>query len=157
MELIITRKRTDKVVLNMKITVFIALLTIAGLSATDSTARDIKALAFGPNPHSENADCSVCHVAPAEKLQSWFTFTSTKKKLKTDLNEVCERCHGRNFGHSVGKKPALNRAALPVAGDDTITCATTCHDMHIRSADQKQQFYHLRLPFDSLCVSCHNK
>ena len=139
-------------------TVLANLLSIIIFSATVSVAGDPKALAtFGPSPHSESSDCSVCHIAPAEKLRSWFVFVSTKKQLKNDLNEVCQHCHGSNFGHATGKKTSVNHAGLPLAGDGTVTCATTCHNMHIRSEDQKQQFYHLRLPIDSLCISCHDK
>lgn len=157
MELIIIRKHTDTGRIYMKMILFANLMTMIFL-ANASYAGDPKALAnFGPSPHSETADCSVCHVASLEKLQGWFVFDSTKKQLKNDSNEICQRCHGPNFGHATGKKTSLNRAGLPLSTNDTVTCAMTCHDMHILSDDKKQQFYHLRLPINSLCVSCHDK
>ena len=45
------------------------------------------------NPHREAADCSVCHVAPEDKLKSWYTLPSTKRKLVSGANEVCLKCH----------------------------------------------------------------
>lgn len=111
---------------------------------------------YGASPHSDAGDCTLCHVAPLKTLRGWFVFGSTKRQLKDDLVEVCKKCHGSGFGHAVGKKTPLNHEGLPLAGDGTVTCATTCHNMHIRTEDQKQQFYHLRLPFDSLCISCHD-
>ncbi|MFA7403046.1 MAG: hypothetical protein WC007_03565 [Pelobacteraceae bacterium] len=142
----------------MRVAVPAYVLMIIVFSATVTVAGDPKARAtYGLSPHTETADCSVCHVASSETLRSWFAFGSTKKQLKGDLNDICQRCHGSNFGHATGKRTTVNHAGLPLASDDTVTCATTCHDMHIRSKDQKQQFYHLRLPFDSLCISCHDK
>jgi hypothetical protein len=38
-----------------------------------------------------------------------------------------------------------------------ITCAITCHDMHIKSDDRTQSRYHLRYEKNRLCLSCHNK
>ncbi len=120
------------------------------------------------SPHSEKGDCGICHVASAEKLRSWFAFGATKREMKYDLNQVCLRCHtvepshaggffGVGTGHGVGKKPAANRQDLPLAGDGTITCATTCHNIHVTSDDRLQQRKRLRLPVNSLCLSCHDK
>jgi hypothetical protein len=111
---------------------------------------------FGASPHNDNGDCTICHVYPAETLRSWFVFGSTKRQLKDDLVEVCRKCHGSGFGHAIGKKTAVNHSRLPLDGKGEITCAITCHDMHVQTEDQKQKFYHLRLPFDALCVSCHD-
>lgn len=111
---------------------------------------------FGASPHNDNGDCTICHVSPAGTLRSWFVFGSTKRQLKDDLVEVCRKCHGSGFGHAIGKKTAVNHSRLPLDGKGEITCAITCHDMHVRTEDQKQTFYHLRLPFDALCVSCHD-
>lgn len=141
--------------------VVINILIILLLLTYTAFAGDPKARSkFGSTPHSETGKCSICHVLSAESLRSSLvmgTASSSKKQLKYNLNEVCQRCHGSNFGHATGKKTLLNIANLPLGVDDTITCATTCHNMHVRSDDFKQQSYHLRLSFDSLCVSCHDK
>ncbi len=120
------------------------------------------------SPHSDEGDCGICHVAPAAKLRSWFTFGSTKRELKYDLNQVCLTCHtvepthaggffGVGIGHGTGKKPAVNRQELPLAGDGTITCATTCHNIHVASDDRQLQRKRLRAPVNTLCLSCHDK
>lgn len=135
------------------------------LSVTVCTAEDVKANA---NPHSETGDCSICHVAPANKLRGWFTSGSTKRELKRDLNQICLDCHtiepahaggfmGVGKGHATGLKTALNHQNLPLAKDGTITCATTCHDMHVAPDDRQLHVKHLRLPVNSLCVSCHDR
>lgn len=120
--------------------------------AADRAARE----KYGSSPHRDDGDCTVCHVYPAEKLKGWFVLDSTRRKLKADLVELCVRCHGTGFGHAIGKKTPLNHSGLPLGKFGEITCATTCHDMHVKAEDQKQNFYHLRMPFDSLCISCHD-
>lgn len=120
-----------------------------------------------PNPHTESGDCGICHVASVEKLRSWFTFGSTKRKMKVDLNQMCQQCHtiepthaggffGTGVGHATGKPTKLNRVGLPLAEDGTITCATTCHNMHVKSDDIHLQTNLLRINVNSLCLSCHN-
>lgn len=138
-------------------------LIVLFLSASVSPAEET-----GGSPHTDSSDCGICHVASADKLRSWFAFGSTKRELKYDLNQVCFKCHtvgsthaggffGVGIGHGVGKKPAINRSELPLAGDGTITCATTCHNMHVMSEDRLQHRKRLRLPVNSLCLSCHDK
>jgi hypothetical protein len=143
------------------LSIIVNIIILSFLLTDTAFAGDTKARAkFGPTPHSETGKCSVCHVLSAESLRSPLVMgsaSSSKRQLKYNLNEVCRRCHGSNFGHATGKKTEQNTANLPLGADDTITCATTCHNMHVRSDDFKQQSYHLRLPFDSLCVSCHDK
>lgn len=109
------------------------------------------------SPHGEDADCVVCHVASGVDLRSWFTLPSTKRKFKTDYNTLCRQCHGVDFGHGVGEKPALNRKGLPLDAKGTIACAITCHNMHIKSEDPTQNRYHLRTSRENLCFSCHDK
>lgn len=117
------------------------------------------------SPHSDAGDCAICHVAPEGKLRGWFVFGSTKREMKADLNQLCLRCHtvepthaggffGVGIGHATGKKPAVNHENLPLASDGTITCAITCHNVHVTSDDR--QLKRLRLPVNSLCMSCHN-
>lgn len=123
-------------------------------AAGDPKAREL----YGASPHNENGDCAQCHVAPREKLESWLTFGSTKRQLHADHNALCRKCHGVSFGHGAGKKPAMNRANLPLSSDGTINCALTCHDMHVVSEDNPdQQRLHLRMPLVKLCLSCHDK
>lgn len=118
------------------------------------------------SPHSDAGDCEICHVASADKLRSWFVVGSTKRKLKYDLNQVCLNCHtvdpshgggflGVGKGHATGKTTAINIHNLPLANDGTITCATTCHNVHVASDDRQLQLKRLRLPVNSLCMSCH--
>lgn len=135
----------------------IAFLSAMLISDGRCVAADIAARAkFGASPHSDNGDCTICHVYTAETLRGWFVLGSTKRQLKDDLVVVCSKCHGSDFGHAIGKKTTVNHSGLPLNGKGEITCAITCHNMHIRTEDQKQTFYHLRLPFDALCVSCHD-
>lgn len=108
-------------------------------------------------PHVEKGHCDVCHIAAEDTLNSWFTFPSTKKQLKSDYNSLCRQCHGLDFGHGVGKHPTFNRAELPMDKDGKIACAITCHKMHIKSDDEKQTKYHLRHDQNTLCLSCHPK
>jgi hypothetical protein len=120
--------------------------------AADMAARQ----KYGSSPHRAGGDCTVCHVYPAEKLRGWFVLGSTKREMKANPVELCAKCHGLGFGHAVGKKTPINHSGLPLDSRGEITCATTCHDMHVITEDQKQNFYHLRMPFDSLCISCHD-
>lgn len=118
------------------------------------------------SPHGENGDCAICHVAPVSKLRGWFVFDSTKREMKADLDQVCLKCHtiepesedsaGIGIGHATGKKLKINRQNLPLASDGTITCATTCHNMHPGSDNPNLQRKRLRLSVNELCMSCHN-
>lgn len=119
------------------------------------------------NPHTEAGDCAICHVAPAEKLRSWFSLGTTKREMKADLNQICLNCHtvepthaggflGVGVGHAVGKKTALNKRKLPLAANGTITCAITCHNVHVMSDEKQARQKFLRLLSNELCVSCHN-
>ena len=136
------------------LTTWLGVLASGGFCAAGDNIARTK---YGVSPHSDSGDCTLCHAFPAEKLRSWFALGSTKRKLKDGPVEVCKKCHGLDFGHGIGRCTAVNHAKLPLADDGTITCATTCHSMHIRTEDPKQTFLHLRLPFDSLCISCHDK
>ncbi len=109
------------------------------------------------NPHRGEGNCQVCHVASENDLTSWFTFTSTKKMLRKDFNELCRQCHGIQFGHGVGKAPSMNKRDLPLDADGKIACAITCHNMHVKDGDPVQQKYHLRFTQYELCVSCHKQ
>jgi len=163
MVLTTTRNPTDRGI-NMRrlvINSFFMVFTAFLLNYTECVAEDVSV-----SPHSESGDCSICHVAPVDRLRSWFAFGSTKREMKYDLNQMCKKCHtieplpedslGVGIGHATGKKPAVNKQNFPLATDGTITCATTCHNMHITSDDRHQQSMHLRRPANSLCLSCHN-
>lgn len=160
MVLIIIPSRTDGLVtMKSSVQAVVVSLVLAVLPfAAVCDAADLAARAkYGASPHSDSGDCSLCHVAAPEKLRSWFAFTSTKREMKDGPVEVCQKCHGPGFGHATGQTTSLNRAKLPLAADGTITCATTCHQMHIHTDDPQQTFYQLRLPADALCLSCHDK
>lgn len=117
------------------------------------------------SPHSDSGDCTICHVAPVGKLRGWFVFGSTKREMKSDLNQLCLQCHtvkaavpgemGIGIGHATGKTLKTNDQNLPLAQDGTITCATTCHNIHVDSDDRQLHPKLLRLPPNVLCVSCH--
>lgn len=148
----------QKYLFDAVVTVFAVLTFTVSVCATE----DVKV-----NPHSDVTGCSVCHVASPEKLRGWFVFGSTKRAMKTDMNQLCLQCHtivpepegslGVGIGHAAGKKTAINHRNLPLASDGTITCATTCHNMHVTSDDRLQQLKHLRVPVNVLCVSCHDR
>lgn len=109
------------------------------------------------NPHMQSENCDICHVISQDDLNSWFTFPSTKKAMKKDLNSTCQQCHGVEFGHGIGKWTKLNRANLPLDSEGYIACAITCHDMHVKATDQHQNKFHLRAPSMKLCLSCHDQ
>lgn len=142
---------------------FAITLLMLFMTTSFAGAKDVK-----NSPHSDSGDCSICHVAPADKLRGWFVFGSTKRELKENLNQICQQCHtvqietsegglGVGVGHATGKRPSVNHQNLPLAPDGTITCATTCHNMHVISDDKHQQLKHLRIPANSLCISCHDR
>lgn len=109
------------------------------------------------NPHLPGATCDLCHEAPAEDLASWFTFPSTKRRLKGGRNGLCQGCHQQDFGHGVGATPRQNKRDLPLDGG-LIACAITCHDMHLPATEDRfQRRYFLRHKLDDLCRSCHDK
>lgn len=109
------------------------------------------------NPHLGKGKCGLCHVASEDALDSWFTFSSTKREMKLDLNAVCQQCHGVEFGHGVGKWTKTNRDHLPMDSQGKIACAVTCHNMHGTSSDSHQNKFHLRAPSMKLCLSCHDR
>lgn len=144
------------------VTSYAAVFLMFLMTPAFANAADVK-----NSPHSDSGDCGICHVASAEKLRSWFAFASTKREMKDDLNHLCQKCHtvqistpegalGIGVGHATGKKPSVNHQNFPLGPDGTITCATTCHDMHVQSKDMHQQRKHLRVPAKSLCISCHD-
>ena len=131
----------------------VALLVFSGTGRAASEAINTTI-----NPHADAESCGVCHVLPKEKLGSFFASSASKRELRSDHVALCKQCHGMGFGHGVGMKPEMNRDGLPLAGDGTITCATTCHAMHVKNAvDQEQEHYHLRIPLSKICFSCHEK
>lgn len=110
------------------------------------------------NPHGEGGDCSLCHLLSAKELSRLTAADAAKRRLRADFVAVCLQCHGVGFGHGVGKKPDMNRESLPLDKDGKITCAVTCHNMHLKDPlSPHQDRYHLRLPSERLCVSCHDK
>lgn len=110
------------------------------------------------NPHADTDHCGSCHILVKDDLLRNDVATIKKSELKGGPVEVCRQCHGIGFGHGVGKKPAMNRENLPLDAAGVITCALTCHDIHLAEAkDPRQKQYFLRLPSDTLCYSCHDK
>lgn len=109
------------------------------------------------NPHAGKGNCQVCHVETEESLNAWSFFGSAKRRMKADHNAVCMQCHGMEFGHGVGKPPKANVDNLPLDEHGNIACALTCHSMHVKTNDQSQTYYHLRLPNNRICESCHPK
>lgn len=135
---------------------FIILMALLVMTAGSGMAEEAgKASGEKVYPHVEKGHCEVCHVASEADLNSWFTFGSTKKKLRADFNALCLQCHNIALGHGVGKPPKINREQLPLDSEGKINCAITCHNMHVKSEDQKQSRYHLRTTVDRLCQSCH--
>lgn len=131
----------------------IAVLVFAGTGRAAQDTPNTEA-----NPHEDSEHCGVCHVISKEKLEGFFTSKTLKRQLRADHVALCRQCHGIGFGHGVGKKPDMNRERLPLADDGTITCATTCHSMHVKNpSDHEQEHYHLRLPVATICFSCHEK
>lgn len=115
-------------------------------------------LKHSKSPHKDDIDCKICHIASKDDLKSWFTFSSTKRKMIADPVVLCVKCHGTGFGHGTGKKPDINVTDLPLNTDGTITCAITCHNMHISEfKDKAQERFYLRYDNVKLCKSCHNK
>lgn len=108
------------------------------------------------NPHVSSAMCESCHVITAQDLASADVAAQKKRDLRGGVNGVCTQCHKVSLGHGVGKKPEMNTQQLPVGPDGAITCAITCHDIHlVKPETAVQRRYHLRLPHRKLCSSCH--
>lgn len=132
---------------------FVVLLFVSFVGIATAETGDSKG-----NPHTSRDNCGVCHLLPKNKLESFFTSSAMKRQLRADHVTLCRGCHDVRIDHGVGKAPEMNREGLPVAEDGTITCATTCHSMHVKNpADEKQEYYHLRLPIAKICFSCHEK
>ena len=110
------------------------------------------------NPHQGPVSCPVCHVAPERELSAADTSPERKRAMHPDMNKWCLECHGPEFGHGVGKRPEMNRLKLPLDAAGKITCAITCHDFHGKKVDDPEQYrYHMRLPKQKVCYSCHEK
>lgn len=108
------------------------------------------------NPHKSTAMCQSCHVISAHDLASADVAALKKRELRGGINEVCTQCHKVSLGHGVGKKPEMNTQQLPIGPDGAITCAITCHDMHlVKPETAVQRRYYLRVPHKKLCSSCH--
>ena len=123
-----------------------------------SARADSDAAGARSNPHTGVEGCFVCHLRSAAELDQSDVPRSEKLLLRTDAVTLCTNCHGTSFGHGVGRRPAVNREKLPLDRSGFITCAMTCHDMHVkRASEPHQQNFHLRLPVDRLCTSCHDK
>ena len=86
--------------------VFISALCGGFFSSGISAAADFKApMEQGASPHYDTSDCTICHVAPEEKLRGWFVFDSTKREMKSDLNLVCKKCHTLQPNHAGERAP----------------------------------------------------
>lgn len=110
------------------------------------------------SPHGSKGSCSSCHLTAESELVADHLPLNEKRIMRNGTNGVCLQCHGIEFGHGVGKKPEMNRKALPLDGSGLITCAITCHNMHVAAMDNHhQKTYHLRLPVEELCFSCHDR
>ncbi|UTG91250.1 cytochrome c3 family protein [Geobacter sulfurreducens] len=133
-------------------TAFVAVSLWATLNAQSVSAAE------RVSPHDAQGACLSCHIATERDLRSDRLSGDGKSQLKSDANGVCLQCHGIDFGHGVGKKPEMNRKGLPLDGDGLIACAITCHDMHVVAAENPhQKAYHLRIPVEDLCFSCHDR
>ena len=138
------------------VVITLSTLLLIGISSGQESAPKV---ARPSNPHSDNGDCSVCHVAPVEKLRgfrSWFVSGEIKRELITDHTTLCRKCHPDGFKHGAGKKMKKKPMDIPLSEDGVVNCATSCHNMHITDVEEEnQQYYHLRYLGDKLCVKCH--
>ncbi len=112
------------------------------------------------NPHKDE-NCVVCHIASKELLTKVVPAESEavqRRFMRTDLIDLCSSCHRDRVSteseHSVGVPTKLNRENLPLDPQGSITCATTCHDIHTKNPGLKKGL--LRHPYDTLCLSCHD-
>lgn len=115
------------------------------------------------SPHLK-VECKACHKAPdellvkVEKGEGDATDLNEAKALKSDLNGICTGCHEPGKGdHAIGEVPKINKRHLPLDSDGRITCAVTCHNVHIKNINNplvKKRL--LRLPQKDLCFSCHD-
>jgi predicted CXXCH cytochrome family protein len=84
--------------------------------------------------------CQRCHADPSGRLRA-------------EPMALCQQCHVQRHGnHPVGvvqKQPAKD---LPYGPGGRILCHT-CHDQHDLLARKKG----LRLPFNELCLKCHQQ
>ena len=134
------------------------------------SARPLAALAAGialivlagtlaAKPHGENvhrldgSDCRTCHTEDAPALKADPAKAATA--LVPDLEAACMRCHGdEGPSHKTNIPPKRPEpAALPLAADGTIGCAT-CHWMH-GEHNEFGSFLRLDNRKGGLCLSCH--
>jgi hypothetical protein len=109
-----------------------------------------------PNPHGKHGDCTVCHALTSDELKSGGLSRSEGVRMVRDADSLCKDCHGTAFGHAIGMGTQQNQDNLPLDVDGKITCAFTCHDMHVNNpVDQAQTRMHLRVPPERLCFGCH--
>lgn len=112
------------------------------------------------DPHREKK-CQVCHIASNEVLAKENALESEiirRKQMRTDLIDLCVQCHrdrsSEGAEHVVGVRTKLNRENLPLDHEGKISCATTCHDMHIKDPGLMGSL--MRHPVNTLCLSCHD-
>lgn len=112
------------------------------------------------NPHKEDDKCGVCHKASTEVLTKENPAENEvgqRRQMTTDLVDLCSRCHKASIEageHRVGMPTRLNRENLPLDHQGNMTCATTCHNVHTKDPGLEKNI--LRMPFDTLCLSCHD-
>ncbi|HEY2386058.1 MAG TPA: cytochrome c3 family protein [Candidatus Binatia bacterium] len=108
----------------------------------------------GENVHRlDGGACRTCHTEDAPALNADPAKAQTA--LVPDLEGACMRCHGNEGpSHKTNIPPKRPEpAALPLAADGTIGCAT-CHWMH-GEHNEFGSFLRIDNRQGGLCLSCH--
>jgi len=122
----------------------IALVALAGALAAKPTGENVHRL--------DGGNCRSCHTEDAPALNA--DKAAARTALVPDLEGACDRCHDEGPSHKTNIPPKRPEpAALPLAADGTIGCAT-CHWMH-GEHNEFGSFLRLDNRKGGLCLSCH--
>lgn len=124
-------------------------LLVSRLGRVESYAQQTQA---GTLRHSEMR-CLVCHTDDAPALAR--DPAAAREALAPDLEDRCNACHAdEGPSHKTGVAPhGAVPAALPLAADGTISCAT-CHFVHDEPSPG-ECFTRIDNSRGALCLTCH--
>jgi hypothetical protein len=113
----------------------------------------VQAKPKGANVHQPGADCSQCHTADRQTLES--DPKAARMLVAADIDARCIACHDdEGPSHRTGmppRKPVPD--TLPLSASGLIMCAT-CHFVH-GNRHPFADFVRLDNSRGGLCLTCH--
>jgi len=161
------RVKTEKIIVIMLLTFSISACQGKRGNAFDEALHSFAAqgsVGSDRNPHLDRS-CNACHIADISFLDEVAggrakgkRAVGKAKEMKGDLNMVCTACHAADDGdHAIGIVPKTNKHDLPLDSKGEMTCATTCHNVHLQpDADEEMKKGLLRMAPEKICFSCHD-